>query len=548
MPQGSAQSGDYEVLIVGGGVTGLYQLYRAREHGWSVRLLEAGSGVGGTWYWNRYPSARTDSEGYSYAYFMSEDLLRTWNWTERFPSQPELEQYYNHFVDRFDLRRDIELDARVISAEYDDASRRWTLRTANGACFTARFLVAASGVLSVPFYPDIPGAADFAGPVHHTAQWPAEGVDLAGKRVALIGTGSSGIQLVPSIIDEVQSLTVYQRTANWAMPLNNAPLTPAEQDQLRADFPALYELLQRTSGGFVHEDAVRKTFDDSDEERRAHYEKIWAGHGMRAMFSTYADVVTDPAANAEFSRFLAEKIRAIVKDPATAEKLIPKDHGFGMKRPPMENGYYEAFNKPNIELVDLRENPMQRITAAGIESADGLREFDVIVYATGFDAFTGALLKMGVRGTGGVSLNEVWAEGPFTYLGVAVPGFPNLLIDSGPHGTFGNIPRSAEVQADFVTGLINHARAEAIDRIEASEQAAEEWTAHVYEAAQYYLLADSAWYIGGNIPGKAKRFLPYSWGIPIYREKLREVAEHGYRGFGFAAADAAPRVAVRAGS
>ncbi|WP_019875765.1 flavin-containing monooxygenase [Sporichthya polymorpha] len=533
MPDASTE---YEVLIVGGGLTGLYQLYRAREHGWSVRLLEAGGGVGGTWYWNRYPAARTDSEGYSYAYFMNEELLQSWDWKETFPAQPDLERYYNEFVDRFDLRRDIELNTRVTAAEYDEPSGRWTLRTATGQTFVTRYLVAASGVLSVPHFPDIPGAGEFAGPVHHTAQWPAEGVDVRGKRVAVIGTGSSGIQLIPAIVDEVASLTVYQRTANWAMPLNNKPLSPQEQEDIRRNYPALRELLRRTSGGFVHEDATRKTFEDSESERRAHYERLWNGQGMRAMFSTYADLVTDPAANAEFSRFLAEKIRSIVTDPVVAKKLIPSDHGFGMKRPPMENGYYEAFNRSHVELVDLRANPTRRITATGIESEDRPREFDVIVYATGFDAFTGALLKMGIRGRDGVSLNDTWADGPFTYLGVAVPGYPNLLIDSGPHGTYGNIPRSAEVQADFVTELVNHARAHGYERIEATTEAAEAWTAHVYEAAQYYLLADGAWYVGGNVPGKPRRFLPYSWGIPTYRSKLDEVVAAGYRGFEFATA------------
>lgn len=529
----------YEVLIVGGGLTGLYQLYRAREHGWSVRLLEAGSGVGGTWYWNRYPNARTDSEGYTYGFFLSDEILQKWNWTEHFPAQPELEAYFNLFVDTFDLRKDIEFDARVVSADYDDECRLWTLTTSHGARFTARYLVAASGVLSVPFYPEFAGAGDFQGPIHHTGEWPAVGVDLKGKRVALIGTGSSGVQLLPVIVDDAESVTVYQRTANWAMPLNNSPLTPAEQDELRADYPALYERLKSTSGGFIHADATKKTFDDSDEDRRAHYDELWNGRGMRAMFSGYADLATDPAANAEFSKFLTEKIRATVKDPVTAEKLIPKDHGFGMKRPPMENGYYAAFNRPDVELVDLRENPLRRITPTGIESADATREFDVIIYATGFDAFTGALNNMGIRGPGGVALKEYWADGPFTYLGVSVPGFPNLLIDSGPHGTFGNIPRSAEVQCDFVTGLINYARENGFDRIESDQQAAEEWTAHVYEAAQYFLQADSSWYVGGNIPGKAKRFLPYSWGIPVYRDKLKEVVADEYRGFHFASRHAA---------
>ena len=445
---------DVDVLVVGAGITGIYQLYRAREAGFSVQLLEAGGGVGGTWYWNRYPGARFDSESYTYAYLFSQELFDEWEWQEHFAEQPETERYLNHVVDRFDLRRHMRFDAAVTSAVYDESSGTWTVAVGDGTEIRARFLVAATGVLSVPFFPDVAGRDDFRGEQHHTGRWPATPVDFAGKRVAVIGTGSSGVQLIPAIADEVASLTVYQRTANWCTPLNNAPITAEEQAQLRADFEAMREVLNTSVAGFLHPAHDRATFDDSEDERRAFFEKMWSSPGFSKLSSNYTDLLFDPAANAEWCEFIAEKIRGIVEDPETAEKLIPKDHRFGEKRPPFVTGYYETYNHPNVSLVDLGQTPIVRMTERGIETADGVQEFDIVVWATGFDFGTGALTRMGIRGRDGVALEDHWADGPKTFLGVQTTGFPNLFFPGGPHAAAGNNPRYNGDQVDFVTDAL----------------------------------------------------------------------------------------------
>ncbi len=417
-----------DVLIVGAGITGIYQLYRAREAGFSVKLLEAGDGVGGTWYWNRYPGTRFDSESYTYGYLFSKDLFDEWEWQEHFAQQPETERYINHVVDRFDLRRDIRFGATVTSAVYDEASGTWTVVLAGGAELRTRFLVAATGVLSVPYFPDVPGRGDFRGESFHTGLWPATPVDFAGKRVAVIGTGSSGVQVIPSIAGAVASLTVYQRTANWCTPLNNAPITPEEQAQLRADFEAIRETLNTSPSGFLHPVHDRATFDDSRNERRAFYEKMWNSPGFSKLTSHYTDLLFDEAANAEWCEFIAEKIRSIVEDPETARKLIPDDHRFAEKRPPFVTGYYEVYNNPNVSLVDLKVTPIVRMTASGIETAEGEREFDIVVWATGFDFGTGALMRMGIRGRDGLALEDYWADGPKTFLGVQTHGLSELFL------------------------------------------------------------------------------------------------------------------------
>jgi cation diffusion facilitator CzcD-associated flavoprotein CzcO len=522
---------DCDVLVVGAGITGIYQLYRAREAGFSVQLLEAGNGVGGTWYWNRYPGARFDSESYTYAYLFSKELFDEWEWQEHFAEQPETERYLNHVVDRFDLRRHIRFGATVTSAVYDEAAARWIVVLDDGSELRTRFLVAATGVLSVPYFPDVAGREDFRGESYHTGLWPATPVDLAGKRVAVIGTGSSGVQLIPCIAGEVASLTVYQRTPNWCTPLNNAPITASEQAQLRADFEAIRETLNTSPSGFLHPANDRDAFDDSTEERQAFFEKMWGSPGFSKLTSHYKDLLFNPAANAEWCEFIARKIRSIVDDPETAEKLIPKDHRFAEKRPPFVTDYYETYNNPNVSLVDLAQTPILRMTGHGIETADGEREFDVVVWATGFDFGTGALLRMGIRGRNGLALADYWADGPKTFLGVQTAGFPNLFFPGGPHAAAGNNPRYNGDQVDFVTETLAYARDHGYDTIEVEPAAEQEWTAMIDKGAVYSPFGESSYFFGTNVPGKPRKYLLNSGGRPKLFAVIADVVANDYKAF-----------------
>lgn len=527
-----APATDVDVLVVGAGITGIYQLYRAREAGFSTLLLETGSGVGGTWFWNRYPGARFDSESYTYGYLFSTELFDEWEWQEHFAEQPETERYLNHVVDRFDLRRDIRFGASVASAVYDQTSGTWTVTTADGGELRTRFLVAATGVLSVPYFPDVPGRDDFRGEQLHTGRWPATPVDVAGKRVAVIGTGSSGVQVVPVIAGDVASLTVYQRSANWCTPLNNAPITPDEQARLRADFEAIRETLNTSLHGFLHSAHDRATFDDSKEERWAFYEKMWTSPGFSKLTSNYTDLTFDPAANAEWCEFIAAKIRGIVEDPETADKLIPKDHRFAEKRPPFVTGYYETFNNPNVSLVDLGQTPVVRMTEHGIETADGMREFDIVVWATGFDFGTGALLRMGIRGKDGLALEDHWSDGPTTFLGIQTTGFPNLFFPGGPHAAAGNNPRYNGDQVDFVTETLVWLRDHGYDTIEADAAAEARWTTMVDIAATMPpSFGESSYYFGSNIPGKPRKYLLNAGGRPKLFKEIDRVRASDYDAF-----------------
>lgn len=519
------------MLVVGAGITGIYQLYRAREAGFTALLVEAGSGVGGTWFWNRYPGARFDSESYTYGYLFSEELFDEWEWEEHFAQQPEIERYLNHVVDRFDLRRHIRLGARVTAAAWDEQSRRWIV-SAGGTEHRARFLVAATGVLSVPYFPGVPGRETFRGEQYHTGLWPTIPVDFADRRVAVVGTGSSGVQVVPAIVHEVASLTVYQRTANWCTPLNNAPITPDEQARLRAEFESMCATLATSVHGFLHPPHDRATFDDSEEERRAFFEKMWASPGFSKLTSNYTDLLLDPAANAQWCEFVADKIRTIVKDPATAEKLIPNDHRFGEKRPPFVTGYYEAYNEPNVELVDLRETPMVRMTESGIETTDGTRDLDIVVWATGFDFGTGALLRMGIRGRDGIALADHWADGPRTYLGIQTAGFPNLFFPGGPHAAAGNNPRYNGDQVDFVTEMLVYVRDHGYDTIEVDPAAEDQWTTMVDTVAELPpSFGASSYFFGANIPGKPRRYLLNAAGRPKLFKEIARVRDSAYRAF-----------------
>ena len=526
---------DVDVVVIGAGITGIYQLYQALQAGFSVRLLEAGGGVGGTWYWNRYPGARFDSESYTYGYIFSKELFEEWEWQEHFAPQPETERYLNHVVDRFDLRRHMRFGARVTSARFDEGSATWRLATDDGTEMTARFVIAATGVLSIPYTPDVPGRGDFRGEQYHTGLWPSEPVDLSGKRVAVIGTSSSGVQVVPAIVAEAASLTVYQRTANWCTPLNNAPITDEEQAELRDGFEELREILNTSIHGFHHRPCDRKAFDDSRDERQRFFEKMWNSPGFTKLTTNYQDLLFNSEANAEWCEFIAAKIRGIVADPETAEMLIPKDHRFGEKRPPFVAGYYEAFNDPKVSLVDLRDEPIVRLTPAGIETTDGERQMDVVVWATGFDFGTGALARMGIHGRDGLPLAKHWSEGPRTFLGIQTHGFPNLFFPGGPHAAAGNNPRYNGDQVDFVTQLLVHARDHGFDVIEVTARAEERWTNMVNRGVAHQSFGTSSYYFGTNIPGKPVSFLLNSAGRPKMFAVMADTVAAGYDSFALSA-------------
>ena len=476
----------FDAVIIGAGIAGLYQLHRLRELGLSVRVFETGSGVGGTWYWNRYPGARFDSESYTYGYSFSQELLKDWNWTEHFSPQPETLRYLNHVADRFDLRRHIQCNSQVVSAQWDEAERRWQVTLADGESVSTRFLVTAVGPLSAYQMPRIPGVDGFKGQSFHTYKWPHEPVDFAGKRVAVIGTGATGVQVIQTIAPLCAQLTVFQRTPNWCTPLHNRVITDEEQAKIKAGYPAMFELLRQTPGCYIHNADPRGTFEVTQDEREAFWEKLYAEPGFAIWMANFRDMLTDPKANALFSDFVARKIRQRVKDPAVAERLIPKCHGFGTRRVPQETGFYEVFNLPHVTLVDTRETPIERVTETGIKTSDADHEFDMIIYATGFDAVTGAFDRIEFRGSDGETLKQHWADGPKTYLGLMSAGFPNMLTIVGPHNasTRCNIPRCIEQNVEWVTGLLRDVHDRGITRFEATAEAETEWSKHVEELAE----------------------------------------------------------------
>jgi cation diffusion facilitator CzcD-associated flavoprotein CzcO len=509
---------DVDVLVVGAGITGIYQLHRALEEGFEAELVEAGTGVGGTWHWNRYPGARFDSESYTYGYLFSKELFEEWEWSEHFAGQPEIERYLNHVVDKFDLRRDVATGARVTSAVWDGS--RWAIATADGRAWRAQFLVCATGVLSVPYFPDVPGRAEFRGEQYHTGLWPSDPVDFTGKRVAVVGTGSSGVQIVPVIAEQAASLTVYQRSANWCTPLNNAPITTDEQAQLRAEFEQMCAVLNTSAAGFLHQPHDRTAFEDTPEERAAFFERMWNSPGFAKLSSNYLDLLFNEAANDEWCAFIAGKIRALVHDHATADLLIPT-HRFGQKRPPFVAGYYEAFNRPNVSLVDAKVTPI------------AFDEFDIIVWATGFDFGTGALARMGIVGRAGVALTGHWADGPQTFLGVCTHGFPNFFFPGGPHAAAGNNPRYNGDQVDFVTDTLVYMRERGHDVIEATAEAEQRWTQMIDIAAQTNPFGELGQYFGTNIPGKPRRYLLNAGGRPKLFKEVARVKATNYAAFRF---------------
>jgi cation diffusion facilitator CzcD-associated flavoprotein CzcO len=535
---GSDAATELDALVIGAGFAGLYQLLCLRDRlGLSVKALEAGGGVGGTWYWNRYPGARCDSESHVYWYTFSPDLMREWEWSERYPGQPEIMRYLNHVADRFDLRRDILLNTRVTSAHYDETANRWRVRTEQGETFSTRFLITAVGCLSTANVPKFEGLESFTGDWYHTGQWPHEGVDFTGKRVGMIGTGSTGIQAAPVIAASAAHLTVFQRTANYSVPARNAPLTPEFQRYIKDNPSEIRAVTRETLNGMAFRIEERLAVETPPEEREAIYEAAWERGGLQFR-AAFKDMMVDKAANDTAADFVKRKIRSIVKDPKTAAILSDIDHPYAAKRPPIDTNYFETYNRPNVTLVDVKATPIVRISPAGVCTTETEYPLDIIVFATGFDAMTGPMLRMDIRGRDGVALQDVWESGPRNYLGLQIAGFPNLFTITGPGSpsVLCNMPVAIEQHADWITDCIAHLRANGLERIEARPDAVDKWVTEVNEVASKTLLplATHSWYLGANIPGKPRVFMPYAGGMVRYREICNDVVAHGYEGFNLA--------------
>ena len=524
----------YDVVVVGAGFAGMYLLHRLRGLGMTARVYEAGSGVGGTWYWNRYPGARCDVRSIDYSYSFDPELEQEWEWSEKYATQPEILRYAEHVADRYDLRRDIRFDTRVDRAVWDEEARRWTVTTAGGDEVTCRFYVMASGCLSVPKAPDIEGVERFAGPVHHTSRWPHHGVDFTGRRVAVVGTGSSGIQSIPVLAAQAARLTVFQRTPNFSLPAHNGLIPPAEVAGVKSRYPEYREEARWSRVGMPRPVPDRSALSVPDDERRARYEAGWQAGELGSLLGAFDDLLTDADANETAAEFVRDKIRSIVDDPATAEALCPSDHPIGTKRPCLDTDYYRTYNLPHVRLVDLRATPITTITETGIETTDESFDVDDIVFATGFDAMTGAVVAVDIRGVDGLELAAKWADGPRTYLGLTVAGFPNLFTVTGPGSpsVLSNMMVSIEHHVDWICDLVVHMRDRGHTTVEASTEAEKAWVEHVNEVGDQtlYPRADS-WYMGANVAGKPRVFLPYVGGVGTYREVCDDVVADGYRGF-----------------
>ena len=530
---GASRNGDveeYDVLIIGAGVTGLYSLYRFRELGFSVRAFEDASGVGGTWYWNRYPGARFDSESYTYGYSFSEDLLQEWDWKELYSGQPENERYLNHVADKFDLRRHIRFNSRVASCVYDEETNRWELEMQDGHRARGQFLITAVGLLSAHYVPDFEGILDFKGPWCHTGRWPKEGMDLAGKRVGVVGTGATAVQLITEIAKEVGHLTVFQRTPNFCAPLRNREIDDDEQQIIKANFAEIFRKCMETPGSFMHEFDTRSALEVSHEERMAQYEALWQEPGFKKWLSNFYDVMMPGEANEDYAEFFRNKIRERVHDPVVAEMLVPKDHMFGAKRLPCESGYYEVYNQDNVLLVDVKKAPIQRITPDGIQTADAHYDLDVIIYATGYDAVTGSLNRMRIQGQNGLTLQEKFSQGPRTFMGIQSVGFPNLFTINA--ASVGNFVRAAEPLVEWVSECVAHVRDNGYHCIQPTQGAEEDWTQHMIEGGKNTLRTQAdSWFVGANIPGKARFLLTAPDSAPAMRARRAEVVANGYEGF-----------------
>ena len=523
-----------DALVVGAGFSGMYMLHRLRGLGLTTQVVDTAGDVGGTWWWNRYPGARCDIESMDYSYSFSPELEQEWEWSERYATQPEILRYADHVADRFDLRRDMQFETRVTGAAWDETTKSWTVRTDRGETFEARFFVLAVGCLSAAKDPEIPGIETFAGPMYHTGRWPHEGADLAGKRVGVIGTGSSGIQSIPVIAEQAAHLTVFQRTPNFALPARNAALDPAWVADMKARYRAHREAQRASHGGVVVTGNDTPAAAATPEEREVAFSAAWESGSLFGLLSSFGDILVDRDANETAAEFVRQRIREAVQDPEVAERLSPRTYPFGTKRACLDTGYYATFNRDNVTLVDLGTTPIETITPAGVRTSAGEVELDALVLATGFDAMTGAFLGPQITGVGGLTLREKWAAGPRTYLGLASAGFPNLFTITGPGSpsVLTNMLVSIEQHVDWVTECIERLDADGLTCIDATAEAEDAWVDHVNELAGYTLFPTAAsWYMGANVPGKPRVFMPYLGGVAGYRAICEGIAADDYRGF-----------------
>jgi len=532
----AGQTGTLDVVVVGAGLGGLYALHRLRRMGLKARAFEAGSGVGGTWFWNRYPGARCDVESLEYSYAFSDELQQEWTWPERYGTQPEILRYINHVADRFDLRRDVQLNTRVVSATFNEARRLWTVTTDKGDVVTAPFCIMAAGNLSTPRVPNFKGIHDFKGKWYHTGLWPHEGVDFTGLRVGVIGTGSSGVQSIPIVAQQAKHLHVFQRTANFSLPANNHPMSPEKEQAHKAEYPERRKAAYDTPFGIAgHPPPTKSALEATEEERREAYTRKWAEGGSISFLYAYTDLLVNKESNDTASEFVRERIRAIVKDRRTAELLAPKDHPIGTKRLCLDTNYYETYNRDNVTLIDVRSDPITEITETGVRTRDAeYGPLDALIFATGFDAMTGALLEIDIRVENGPMLKDKWAGGPTTYLGLMVSGFPNMFIITGPGSPSVKTQMivAIEQHMDWIADCLQAMRDAGKTRIEASAEAETKWVQHVNDVADstLYPLANS-WYVGANIPGKPRVFMPYVGGFAGYKKTCDAIAADGYKGF-----------------
>jgi len=530
------RSSDVDVIVVGAGFAGMYMLHRLRELGLTTRVFEAGGDVGGTWYWNRYPGARCDIESLDYSYSFSAELQQEWDWSERYAAQPEILRYANHVAERFDLRRDITFNTRVTAAQYDDAGRRWVIETDSGERVTARFCVMALGCLSAAQVPQFPGRESFRGRTYHTGAWPHEAIDFSGQRVGIIGTGSSAIQMIPLVARRAAHLTVFQRTPNFSVPAQNRPLDPEAVRELKARYPAYRQELRESRSGYLSVltlNSERSALEATPEEREREYMARWQRGGF-GLLAGFADLYTSREANDTAAEFVHDRIREIVDDPEIAEMLLPRTYPIGTKRLCVDTDYYATYNRPNVTLVSIAQEQIEALTPTGLRTSAAEYALDSIVFATGYDAMTGALLKIDIRGRKGLRLADVWADGPRSYLGLAIAGFPNLFTITGPGSpsVLSNMLVSIEQHVDWIAGCLDFLHEREIAEIEARAEAQDAWCAHVDKLADATLYPHAnSWYMGANIPGKPRGFMPYVGGVGRYRSRCAEIAAAGYEGF-----------------